>query len=268
MNNESVSFRALFVYNGDLSKVKQDALLKTTHIRTQDLTLDAYRQLAGITVGHRSLISRQPVNEQPILESKLAEILKTNPEGQRVIIDDFTRLISATETVGIKEQLKFLLRYLPKMFSIQQHNTILGIGAVGLFRLARIEAIKRLDQSTRAKKAAASKDPVEIKATSRKANGAKSALARKRAVKLRQHIDRFRDSLPESDQSNRAAIARQLNEAGVPTPSGKGRWQTVTISRVLDLAAEHDRRREELRQMMEARKQKGLHITNRASSGL
>jgi len=241
MNHESVSFRALFVYNGDLSKVKQDALLKTTHIRTQDLTLDAYRQLAGVTVSHRSLLSRQPVDEQPILDSKLAEILETNPEGQGIIIEDFTRLISAKDPKSIIQQLEFLIIHLPRMFSIRQHNTLYGIGALGMFRLARIEAIKRLDQSTRAKKAAASKDPDESKATSRKANAAKTALARKRAVKLRQHIETIRDSLTDDDRSNHAAIARQLNAIGVPTPSGRGKWLTVTVSRVLKAAAEHDR---------------------------
>ena len=268
MNHESVSFRALFVYNGDLSKVKQDALLKTAHFRTQNLTLNAYRQLAGITVSHRSLLSRQPVDEQPILESKLAEILETNPAGQGVIIEDFTRLISAETPDRIREQLEFFAKHLPEMFSIRQHNTLSGIGAVGLFRLARIEAAMRLDQSSRAKKAAASKDPDESKAASRKANAAKTALAGRTALKLRQHIDRIRDSLPDNDRSNHAAIARQLNEVNVPTPSGTGRWQSITVSRVLKTAAKHDRQREELRQKMQAMKRKRLQATNRPPSGV
>lgn len=268
MNQESLLFRALFVYNGDLSKVKQDALLKTAHIRTQDLTLNAYRQLAGITFSHRTLLSRQPVDEQPIPDSKLAEILETNPAGQGVIIEDFTRLISAANWEGIKQQLEFLATHLPEMFSIRQHNTLSGIGAIGLFRLTCIEAAMRLDQSSRAKKAAASKDPDESKAASQKANAAKTALARKKALKLRQLIDRIRDSLPDSDRSNNAAIARQLNKAGVPTPSGRGKWQTVTVSRVLKTAVEHDRQREVQRQKMEARKRKRLQATNLPPSGM
>lgn len=268
MNYESVSFRAMFVYNGDVTKVKQDALLKSAHIRTQDLTLKAYGQLAGIAFSHRILLSRQPGDEHPILESTLAEILETNPAGKGVILEDFTRLINATETEGIKKQLEFLLRYLPKMFSIRQHSTILGIGAVGLFHLASIEVAKRLDQSTRAKRAAASKDPDESKAASRKANATKTALARTKAVKLRQQIHRIRDRVPDNERSNLAALARQLNEAGIPTPSGKGRWQTITVSRVLQTAAEHDRQREELRQKQEARKQKRLQTTNRPPAGV
>ena len=262
MTNTSSSFRSVIVYYGDLAKVKQDVLLKTADVRSQIVSLSVYEQLAGITVGHRTVLSRRPGDEHLIPESTLAEILKTNPAGKGVIIEDFTRLISSAHSGSIGKQLEFLAAHLPEMFSIRQHNTILGIGAVGLFRLARIEAAKRLDRSSKAKKAAASKDPDESKAASRKANAAKTALARRKAVKLRQKIDKIRDSLPDNDRSNLASIARQLNEAGTPTPSGKGRWQTITVSRVLKAAAEHDRHREELRQKMEARKQKRLQTTN------
>lgn len=268
MDYESVSFRAMIVYKGDHSKVKQDVLLKTAHVRTQTLGLSVYAQLADITFSHRTLLSRRPGDEHLIPESTIAEILKTNPGGQGVIVEDFTRLISATAPQGIKSQLEFLLRNLPEMFSIRQHNTIFGIGAVGLLRLARIEAAMRLEQRSQAKKAAVSKDPDESKAASKKANAAKTAMARRKALKLRKHIDRIRHSLPDSDQSNHAAIARQLNAVGVPTPSGRGKWQTLTVSRVLRAAAEHDRQREELRQKMEARKLKHLQTTNKLPSGM
>lgn len=255
MNGTSTPSRSVIVYNGDHSKVNQDVLLKTAHVRSQILTLKAYGQLTGISFSHRTLLSRQPGDEHLIPESTLAEILKTNPSGNGVIIEDFTRLISSANSGSIVKQLEFLAAHLPEMFSIRQHNTILGIGAVGLFHLASIEEAKRLDQSSRAKKAAASKDPDESKAASRKANAAKTALARRKALKLRQHIDRIRESLPDSDRSNHAAIARQLNAVGVPTPSGRGKWQTLTVSRVLKAAAEHDRLREELRQKVQAMKQ-------------
>ena len=268
MSGISTPSRSVIVYNGDLSKVKQDVLLKTAHVRSQIVSLSVYEQLAGITVGHRTVLSRQPSDEQLLPESTLAEILETNPGGQGVVIEDFTRLISATAPQGIKSQLEFLLHNLPEMFSIRQHNAILGIGAVGLFHLASIEAAKRLDRTARAKKAAASKDPDESKAASRKANAAKTALARTKAVKLRQQIKKIGDRLPDNERSNLAALARQLNEAGIPTPSGKGRWQAITVSRVLQTAAEHDRQREELRQKMEARKQKRLQTTNRPPFGV
>lgn len=268
MGYESVSFRAMFVYNGDLSKVTQDALEKIPHITTQNLTLKTYGQLAGIAFSHRTLLNRQPGDQHPIPANKLAEIHETNPAGKGVIIEDFTRLIDSTSPKGIRRQLEFVAAHLPEMFSIRQHSTILGIGAVGLFHLASIEAAKRLEQSSRAKKAAASKDPDESKAASKKANTAKTALARTKAVKRRQQIDKIRERLPDSDRSNHAAIARQLNEAGIPTPSGRGRWQTITVSRVLQAAAEHDRQREELRQKMEASKQKRLQTTNRAPAGV
>lgn len=268
MNNISSSSRSVIVYNGDLTKLKQDALLKTAHVRSQILTLKAYGQLTGISFSHRTLLSRQPGDEHLIPESTLAEILKTNPSGNGVIIEDFTRLISSANSGSIGKQLEFLAAHLPEMFSIRQHNTILGIGAVGLFHLACVEEAKRLDRTARSKKAAASKDPDESKAASRKANAAKTARAQKKALKLRQHIDRIRDSLPDSDRSNHAAIARQLNAVGVPTPSGRGKWQTVTVSRVLKTAAELDKLREERKQKNEAVKQKLLQTTTQTPSGM
>ena len=268
MNDQKATHRSFFVYDGNRAKMKRDAVLKSAHVTTQIESLSVYERLAGIDCKNCTVLSRQPVDEQPIPDSTLTEILETNPAGQGVIIEDFTRLISSVNLSSIKEQTDFLRRYLPEMFSIRQHNTLLGIGALGLFRLACIEAAKRQEQSSRARKAAASKDPDESKAASRKANAAKTALARRRALKLRQHIDRIRDSLPDSDRSNHAAIARQLNAVGVPTPSGRGKWQTLTVSRVLKTAAEHDRQREELRQKVQAMKQKRLLATNRPPSGM
>lgn len=268
MNYTSIPSRSIVVCNADLTKVKGGALMKVAHVIHQNNSLSAYEYLIGIIVSHRTLLSRQPGDSNPIPASKLAEILETNPAGQGVIIEDFTRLISAANPKGIKQQLEFLATHLPEMFSIRQHNTLKQIGEVGLFRLACIEAAQRSDRTARAKKAAANKDPDESKAASRKANAFKTGLAERKALKLRQHIDRIRDSLPDSDQSNHAAIARQLNEANVPTPSGRGKWQTTTVSRVLKAAAEHEKQREEQRQKMETRKLKRLQTTNRPPSGM
>jgi hypothetical protein len=131
-----------------------------------------------------------------------------------------------------------------------------------------VEAAQQLKRTSNSKKAAASKDPDESKAASLKANAAKTALASRKALRLGQLIDRISHSLPDSDRSNHAAIARQLNAVGVPTPSGRGKWQTLTVTRVLKTAAEHDRQREELRQKVQAMKQKYLQTTNRPPHGM
>ena len=51
----------------------------------------------------RNKLGTQLKGELPIPGHTLAEILKTNPAGNGVIIKDFTRLISATEMGGIKK---------------------------------------------------------------------------------------------------------------------------------------------------------------------
>ncbi len=62
----------------------------------------------------------------------------------------------------------------------------------------------------------------------------KKQIADERAARLLPRIEVARSSLPLEQRSSHAAIARTLNEAGVPTPSGRGRWQGITVKRVFD----------------------------------
>jgi DNA invertase Pin-like site-specific DNA recombinase len=62
-----------------------------------------------------------------------------------------------------------------------------------------------------------------------KARYARSQKATGKAQNLKLMFDRLN---PDSTLSM-AAMARLLNSEGIPTPSGKGSWQAVTVSRVL-----------------------------------
>lgn len=61
-----------------------------------------------------------------------------------------------------------------------------------------------------------------------KARAARGAKADAKAVALAAAFKRFD---PAGDMSA-SALARALNDGGVPTPSGKGAWQAVTVRRV------------------------------------
>ncbi len=62
-----------------------------------------------------------------------------------------------------------------------------------------------------------------------KAREANVAKADEKAQNLKFVFDRMN---PEGDLSM-SALARQLNDEGIPTPSSKGKWQAVTVSRIL-----------------------------------
>lgn len=63
-----------------------------------------------------------------------------------------------------------------------------------------------------------------------KARQARSQRATQKAENLKFVFDRM-----NADGSlSLAAMARKLNDEGIPTPSGRGQWQAVTVSRVMN----------------------------------
>lgn len=58
------------------------------------------------------------------------------------------------------------------------------------------------------------------------------ALADRRAQRLASQIERARQKLPEDKRENCGAIARVLEEEGVPTPRG-GKWSARSVKRII-----------------------------------
>lgn len=232
----------------------RDELLKREHIRLQLVALDAFERLKKVNLSPGTMIIKASANRSPIAEEQLAGILAANPDGKHVVIEDFTRLITAVEWNDIKRQVVFLLANLPMMFSIRQYNTIQEIGPVNLHHLSVIEAKRRTYLSEKAKKVAKDRDPDDTRNVSEIANAAKTRRAINKAVKLRTEIKKIRQDLPDSLHHNMAELARQLNKRKIPTPSGRGNWQSSTVKRALDRAEEHDRQQEELRDVRASRK--------------
>lgn len=63
-------------------------------------------------------------------------------------------------------------------------------------------------------------------------NKARAAYSAKADVKAGALSAAFKRFNPAGDMSA-SALARALNDGGVPTPSGKGQWQAVTVQRVM-----------------------------------
>lgn len=254
--NTMITCTPLIVVSGIHSKLNNVELSKTSQVRTQLISLRAYTGLIKAKCEPGLRIIQQPQDKHPIPEDRLNDILKSNPQGERIVIEDFTRLISAQKQAQIAKQLEALMLDLPMMFSIRQHNTLIGLGAAGLFNLTMIETAQQLARSERAKIGIASKAPSTIKKASQKANAAKTRAAQLKAFKLRSVIQKIMRSKSDAEQSNRAAIARYLTEANVRTPSGKREWQSSTVTRVFKAAEAYDERTAHFRQSMEKTKQR------------
>lgn len=73
-------------------------------------------------------------------------------------------------------------------------------------------------------------------ATRRKGTAISGAVRADRARRTAQDLLAVIDRLRSQGITSSKAIAKALNEDNTPTPSGRGRWQTTTVTRVLERA--------------------------------
>ena len=108
---------------------------------------------------------------------------------------------------------------------------------VGIMAIIDQDERKRISERTKAALAAAKARGVQLGGFKgragtpedcAKARAARSSKADAKAIALGAAFKRFD---PEGDLSA-ARLARCLNDGGVPTPSGRGQWQAVTVQRV------------------------------------
>lgn len=117
---------------------------------------------------------------------------------------------------------------------------------VGIMALVAEQEREAISQRTKAALAEAKKRGVQLGAyrdgefvgrtgtaeDMAKARDAKAQQADQRAQELHYIIDRIN---AESEKPlSLSAMARRLNDDGIPTPSGKGKWQAVTVQRLLN----------------------------------
>ena len=158
---------------------------------------------------------------------------------QLLVMDDVFRLIDSRSAKQAERGMAGLLLLKPPIYSVSHGRLLLDMPK----SLIQSEFADQVRESTLRSKAIRDgltrlgvERPKPTAEAVQSAIATKKKRADKRAARLIDDINRVIAALPEDRRQNRNAIATALNEANVPPPSGRGRWQGITVKRVLDRA--------------------------------
>lgn len=187
------------------------------------------------------LLMRTRALYRPDQDEWLRENIRSaKADGRMLVMDDLFRFIDGCDVQDAQQIIMGLLPLEPPIFSIR-HGAPLGGLAPAIYRHEIEHRVRDFrSRSERAKRAAA--DPKNLQPAPSPKARRRSTLVRRRladqsAQRLVEKIDRIRESLPAGERENLSAVARALNNAEIPTPSGAGHWQGITVKRVVDRAA-------------------------------
>lgn len=209
------------------------ALRKQRDVLEQNITLNSYVKAYGLPAYRgKILIRRGTTGFDPNTEPEMLRVTALAKEGASVVIDDFRRLIDFSSSDRAKQQIIDLVRNIPTLFSIEHDAQLQHFTTKRISQILLSEAAKQELRSKAGQKAVHTAGPDVRKVVSARANARKSRKANLVAKRLLDKIEEIRSHLPAEDQNNKAAIARVLEEKHIPTPSGRGRWQSTTVARV------------------------------------
>lgn len=186
------------------------------------------------------LVPRTRAPYRPDRDTWLHEqIQSAKSDGRVLVMDDLFRFVDGCDVQDAQQIMIGLLALEPPIFSIRHGAPLNGV-APSIYRHEIEHRVRSFrSRSERAKRAAAEPENSQV---------APSSKARSRAIRVRKHladegalrlvekIDHVRASLAAAERNNLSVVARALNDAEIPTPSGAGRWQGTTVKRVLERA--------------------------------
>ncbi len=213
-------------------------LMNQQDVILQNIACNAYKTAYGLTSHDTMLIRRGTGHFDPSTDPDVLKMVARAQDSASVVIDDFRRLVDFSDVGRAKTQFAFLMQCVPALYSIEHGTHLHQFTAKRFHQITLMEAAKLELRSKAGQQAARTAGPLLRKTVSLRANKGKSRQADRTAKYLIRKIEEIRPSLPEGERSNKAAIARALQQAGVPTPSRKGRWQSTTVARLYERAGE------------------------------
>jgi len=213
-------------------------LMKQQDVILQNIAFSAYKTAYGLTSYEPFLIRRGTGHFDPSTDPDVLKMVARAEDSASAVIDDFRRLIDFSDMKKAKDQILFLTKNFPTLYSIEHGTHLHQLTARRLAQITLMEAAKIELRSKAGQQAARTAGPLLRKTVSLRANKRKSRQADRTAKYLIHKTEEIRTSLPEGQRNNKAAIARALQEAGIPTPSNKGRWQSTTVARIYERAGE------------------------------
>lgn len=207
---------------------------------SQFVAIARWAEQQGQTLAKPVLLARTRASYHPERDAKLREVIQSARADRRLLVMDdvfqFTRGCDAPEA---EEIFRGLWRLEPPIISIRHGAPLLRLKSETINNELRRCVIEFRRRSERAKHAVSSHWDLQAAPTDkalRSAARARRLVADHKSRQLAEEIERVTHALPAEKQTNRSAIARALNEAGIAPPSGAGEWQGTTVTRVLDRA--------------------------------
>lgn len=157
--------------------------------------------------------------------------------NETLVMDDVFRLIDCRSLELADTGLKDLMELDPPIYSIHHRGNLMKMSK----RFLRAQTADRFRQSLiRSQRVKNGLEKVRepgdgpTRKAIEKAVASKQRKADRRAAMLIIEIERIRATLSADRRTDLKAIAAALDEANVPTSSGRGSWQGTMVKRVFD----------------------------------
>lgn len=241
MVDQKSPMRPIYVVRAKSLTTPKSELLALPQYFSQRTTMELFTRSADRPVEPYGLIRRTQARFDPSSDATFQEVLKlSTANNEMILIDDYMRLIDCRDIDAAKEQVTYLKKHVPQLFSINHGSSVNAIPQKVLMLNVGDKVRQSLLHSTNIKsgldKTAELNDGPTRKSIEAGVRS-KKRIADYRALQLSKDIERIRLSLEEGQQSNLSVLAKALNDSEIKTPSGKGAWQRITVKRVLERVA-------------------------------
>lgn len=178
----------------------------------------------------------------PARDARLTEAIRAALTDKcPLLMDDVLRVADGCDDEDAFRIVRSLIGLGAPIHSIRHGRLLPRIDVTTINREVTLRVAAWRVRSERARHAAAAPDqlqPAPSAAARRAALQVRTRQADRQARHLAGEIARIQAGLPDGEQTNCSALARALNAAGVSTPSGRGKWQGTTVTRVLARAGQ------------------------------
>lgn len=237
-DNEPRLIRPLLVVRTRRAVTSYKVLRELPQVIRQYTAVRDFADQSGGVFGDPIVIQRSDARYIPADDRRLISAIDEARENAEMLaIDDVFRLIDCRERDRANAGFMGLVKLKPPIYSIQHSKELLRM----TWEFAHLQIADRRRQSLiRSQRV---KDGLEkvrepgdgpTRKVIEKAVASKQRKADRRAAMLIIEIERIRVTLPADRRTDLKAIAAALDEANVPTSSGRGSWQGTMVKRVFD----------------------------------
>ena len=220
--------------------VSQDKLMAMPATIAQIETIRQFACDLGRDLKPIALIRRTQSKFDPSTNQVFQNVFDSiEDESEMVLIDDYLRLIDFRNYRLALDQGSYLRDSASGLYSILHASFVKNIPQPFMLSAIKDRARQSELRSRGIKKGL--KETSELFGSSKPTRDAiskgaegKSRHADVRALALLPEVEKIRHQLPETCKDSHKALADALNEAGVRTVSGKGKWQGALVKRLLD----------------------------------